>query len=221
MFNTRSGHHDFDVRDDLNRTTRNLRRNTESLEKEVFRVPCLCSRRIDTSLGAKAPARAGRGHLVGDNDVTNLRQFITGEDKANIAPDMGQQTLERRNSLTMPRKHGGPSCFCPSVHTFAAERDTDLVHLVGAGRYRHWTMNIEANWTIQKMVTAAECARDVRYFAISSFSLMKYAPYQHESTHLSTFLNIGRSDNMGQYNPNNGNEDCTHGRMKSIKCKSR
>jgi len=115
-------------------TTSNLGWNTKSLEERGlsgFHTSVSCGN-VDIG-GSNGSSSGGSSNLVGENLVADSLELGVGEDEADIALDVREETLifwiiadEAFDSTT---NHG---VLSHQYDTLSAERMTDLVHLLGA-----------------------------------------------------------------------------------------
>ena len=86
---------DLDVGHDFNGTTSDLGRDTESLEEGgLSGLHTGVASRDGDILGREGTSTSGGGDLVGDDEVTDILEFLVSEDEANVALDVGEETLE-------------------------------------------------------------------------------------------------------------------------------
>ncbi|KAI3488229.1 hypothetical protein L1887_47768 [Cichorium endivia] len=131
---TVAGIDDLDVRDDLDGTTGDLGGDTEGLEERGLTGLHTGVTGLDEDvLGSVGTSTGGGGNTVGQDEVTNILEVTRGEDETDVALEVGQQTLvvgvvthEHAQSTT------GHGVLAHQHNTLAAERLTDLVHLLRA-----------------------------------------------------------------------------------------
>lgn len=121
---TGAGDDEVDVRDNLDRSTRNLGRDIERLEERRLSGlhARVASRDVDV-VGRVRSSLGGRGDLVGEDDVADLLEVRRGEDESNVATDVGEETLERRvlgedhaDGTTDPVGFDNGQLLIPPVH---------------------------------------------------------------------------------------------------------
>ena len=126
---------ELEIRRDFNGTTGNLGGHTESLEER--RLARFHTR--VTGWDVDISWRNGTGtswssDTVGENLVTDLLQVLVGKDEADVAADVGEETLELGHGAVVDEGLNGAADHGVLAHqddTLSTEGDADLVHLLG------------------------------------------------------------------------------------------
>lgn len=149
-----TGLDELQVGGDFDGTTGNLGWDTECLEERGLSGfhTSVTSGDVDI-IGGNGTSSGGSGNLVGEDLVTDGLQIGVGEDKSDVALDEGEEALvlggvdlealegttdlftSKSASELLPRSHAASPYHGVLSHqddTFAAERLSDLVHLLGA-----------------------------------------------------------------------------------------
>lgn len=131
---TGTGVDDLDIGNDFNGTTGDLGWDTQSLEESGLSGLHTGVSGGDTDIpGSEGTGTGGGGNLVGDDEVANLLQVGRGEDKTDVASDVGEETFVLgvlgEESTEGTTDHG---VLSHEDDTLATESDTDLMHLVGS-----------------------------------------------------------------------------------------
>ena len=170
---TGTGGDNLDVGHDFNRTTGNLRRDTESLEEGgLSGLHTGVTGGDGDVLRSERTGTSGRSNLVRSDDVTDILQVARSEDEADVALDVGEQTLEL-GVLREDRAEGTADHSVLAHHddTLATESNTDLVHLVGTD-----VVDIDHKdggcWLVNMCILQRK-QPDARYLATKSLSLAK------------------------------------------------
>merc|ERR1712000_638947 len=126
---------ELEIRRDFDGTTGNLGGHTESLEER--RLARFHTR--VTGWDVDINWRNGTGtswssDTVGENLVTDLLQVLVGKDEADVAADVGEETLELGHGAVVDEGLNGAADHGVLAHqddTLSTEGDADLVHLLG------------------------------------------------------------------------------------------
>ena len=131
--NTGTGDDDALVGNDFNGTTSDLGGDTEGLEEgrlAGFHSGVTCGH--SDILGGESTSPSGSSDLVGGKEVTDVFQIRVGENEADVAFDVREETFELgvigEDGSDDTANHG---VLAHEHDTLAAEGDTDLMHLVG------------------------------------------------------------------------------------------
>ena len=124
---------DLDVRDDFNRTTGDLGGDVQGLEEGgLARLHTGVTGGNDNVLGRERTGTRGRSDLVGNDRLADFLEVLAGEDEADVALDVGEETLELRvlgeDRAECAANHG---VLAHQDDTLATEGNTNLMHLVG------------------------------------------------------------------------------------------
>jgi hypothetical protein len=123
---------DFDVRHDFDRTTGNLGGDLESLEERGLSGFHTSVTSGHSDVYGGNGTSTGRGlDLVGDNDLAHILEVTRGEDEANVALNVGEETFVLwvlgEDVAQSTADHG---VFAHQDDTLATESSADLMHLV-------------------------------------------------------------------------------------------
>ena len=128
----RAGHHDLDIGHDFNGTTSNLGGDRKGLEEGgLARLHASVSSWNDDIDRRDSTSTGGSLDLVSGDDVTDFLEVARGEDEADVAPDMREETLVLgvlgENVSECTSDHG---VLSHQNDALATKSRTDLVHLI-------------------------------------------------------------------------------------------
>jgi len=119
--------------DDFNGTLSNLSRDVQSLEEGGLLGTQSGVLGGDDDIKGSQCSGTGRGsNLVGNEHVPNTNQFFLGEDESDVSLDVGEKLVKlgvgAQVSTDGLAHHG---VLAHEDNGMAAERDADLLHLLG------------------------------------------------------------------------------------------